>query len=111
MAEIDHLLSLEDGELVTYTENPELEKVSMWLNTPKGEYWGRPEWGNRLNSYKHEPVSASLEVEMENVIILDLERDLPSVQVLGISISALDVDQFTISVNTNYGIVEQPLSI
>lgn len=110
--EIDHNLSLEDGELKIHSENPLLAKVDFWLDTPKGQYWGRARWGHRYNQFRHEPLSVSTEVAMENMTIADLEVDIPQIVVTGISIQILGKDQFQITINTNAGVIaDKPIFI
>jgi hypothetical protein len=103
--EIEHLLTLEDGQLKIRDEDAMLAKVEFWLDTPRSEYWGKPFWGHRLHQFRHEPISVTSEVAMENMVIMDLEQDIPEVIVTGIALKILEKDQFMITVNTNYGAV------
>jgi hypothetical protein len=110
--EINHSLLIEGGELLTHDADAVLEKINFWLDTPAGEVWGRPEWGNRHNQFKHEPTStdtSSLEIAIENVTIRDLERDLPGVLVLGIRVSMLSIDNVQMTINTNFGQLSRSL--
>lgn len=92
--EISHLLEINEGELVTFSELTENgEKVRMWLNTPQGEYWGKPWWGNELVKFKHEPIDINIEVLLESSIISGLKRDLPSIKIIDIHVQALSVDR------------------
>lgn len=110
--EINHLLALDGGELQIHDADAVLEKVNFWLDTPAGQVWGRPEWGNRYAQFKHEPLgkdASSLEVAMENITIGDIERDLPGVRVIGISISRLEIDNILMTLKTNYGTLTRSL--
>jgi hypothetical protein len=112
--EINHLLALDGGDLQIHDTDAVLEKINFWLDSPAGEYWGRPEWGNRYGQFKHEPMdsdASSFEVAMENVTIRDLERDLPGVLVLGIRVSRVDVDNIVMTIKTNFGQLTRELFI
>ncbi len=116
MAEINHLLALDGSELEIFLsdEAAQLAQLDMWLDTPKGQYWGNPSWGHRLNQFKFSPTGdndTSLTVAIENIIILDLRQDLPNVAIVGLEIKKLQLDMIQLNLQTNFGLLKKILSL
>jgi len=103
--EFDHLLAMEDGQLKTYDEDEATEKINWWLATPQGEKWGDPHWGHRLQQFKHDPVSESLEVGIEAHIHTKMRKDLRMVQIRGIGVKCLSADEVELVIITQSGLV------
>ncbi|CAH0543058.1 hypothetical protein [Vibrio marisflavi] len=64
-----------------------IARVAEWLDTPEGEVWGSPAWGNNLAQFRHEPQSDTVAAAMENVIANKLPKDLSDVSISGIAIT------------------------
>jgi len=109
--EIDHLLSTTDtGQLQVYDKDSLKQKVSFWLDTPKGQCWGNAKWGHRLLQFKHEPQSNSItEVAIENSILFDLPDDIPAIDIKGIRVSFIEQDKINIAIDTNIGEISHKL--
>jgi phage baseplate assembly protein W len=102
--EIEHLLKTSGGELITLDRGQSLEKINWWLDTPKGQVWGDPNWGNELQQYAHDPVTVSMEVSMEAHILNKMSEDLPFLQIHGIRIKAIG-GEATLSILTEEGLI------
>ncbi|EKO3439475.1 hypothetical protein NTE19_003367 [Vibrio fluvialis] len=102
MQEISHLLEIDQGGLVTFDSHAAYgEQVRLWLNTPKGEYWGRPGWGNPFVDFKYVDPTEDSCIEMELIILSALKRDLPNVPVADVVVtlsSKIDKQTFTVSI-------------
>ncbi|MCS0376586.1 hypothetical protein [Vibrio diabolicus] len=102
--EIDYLLRVDiDGVKVTDEKHAIVARVSEWLDTPEGQVWGAPKWGNRLGVYKHEPINETTAAAIENSILLTLPIDVKDAVVQGIavepSVNGIDAYKLTIVVN------------
>lgn len=109
--EINHLLDVDEfNVIVVYDKDEAKAKLAHWLDTPKGTRWGDSSWGHRLEQFKHEPPSSSVEVAMENIIFKDIREDLPMISIKGILISLTNKDVFEIIISTHYGLISQTIN-
>lgn len=115
MAEINHLMALDAGELTVHLSDDEAQiaQLNLWLDTPKSQYWGRPAWGNRFAMFKHEPVSDAntFSAVFENLLLLDIRQDLPFITVQRIGVQRLDFDRVELTLLTNKGLLRRLLNI
>ena len=108
MTELDYLLRMTpEGVSVLEGDAAALNDVAEWLDTPRGIVFGRPDWGNNLDTYRHEPTNEALEVAIENSIMLGLMRDVPAVQIKGIRCEASKerIDEYLLYINTSAGLL------
>lgn len=103
--EIDHLLAMEDGQLKIYNKDEVVAKINWWLDTPQGQRWGDPHWGHRLQQFKHDPISVSIEIAMEAHIYSKMREDLPLVQIRGIGVRCLSAGEVELTINTQSGLI------
>jgi hypothetical protein len=104
--EINHVLDVFEGQLVTYDADESLAKVNWWLDTPEGQLWGDPAWGNKLIQFNHDPISVSLDVVIEAHIYSKMSVDLPSVSIKGIRVVTKEMNQAQLILETPYGLIE-----
>lgn len=91
--EIEHLLKLDSGDLITYEGSDEvLEKIRYWINTPVGSVWGLPDFGNSLKQFQHESPCTALNFAIEAHIITKLKVDMPLIEIMGIRVEAESSD-------------------
>lgn len=114
MAEINHLMALDAGELTVHLSDDEAQiaQINLWLDTPKGEYWGRPEWGNRFAMFKHEPIgdAETFSATFENLLLLDIRQDLPFISVQSIGVRRLNFDLVELILLTSKGLLRRLLN-
>ena len=97
--EIDYLLKVTIDGVTTYAEDQAVAvRVEEWLDTPQGEIWGAPQWGNRLKQYKHLPICDDTAAAIENSILMKLPVDVPSAVITHISAKPQGVDTYLIQV-------------
>lgn len=97
--EIDYLLNLNIDGVNTYGEDQAVAvRVAEWLDTPQGEVWGAPQWGNKLKQYKHLPICDDTAAAIENSILMNLPVDVPSAVITHISVRPHEVDTYLIQV-------------
>ncbi|QUM78801.1 hypothetical protein HWV00_21245 (plasmid) [Moritella sp. 24] len=104
--EIDHLLKLDAGSLVTHDLEQAKEKVNWWLVTPQGERWGDPAWGHRLVMFKHDAPGVSMEVGIEAHIFNKMQQDMPLLQIQGIRAATLNESEVSLIIETNIGLID-----
>ncbi|WP_270820497.1 hypothetical protein [Aeromonas sp. Y311-2] len=113
MTEIDYLMQLdESGVQLREQEDAMINNVAEWMDTPIGSVYGRPGWGNRFISFKHEPPGEDLEVAIENMIVTDLPRDVRGVVVRGIrcEYNQREIDICSVTIVTNFGTLSTQLN-
>jgi hypothetical protein len=99
MQEIDYKLGVDtEGVIVSEPIEVLAVRVSEWLDTPQGQMWGAPHWGNRLRAYKHEPMNSDTEAAIENSILLTLPNDVKGVILESIDVCAVEFDLYRISI-------------
>ncbi len=99
-AEIDHLMSATLEGVSTFSgSNAKIARVAEWLDTPKGQIWGAPNWGHELMGYKHSPLSDTTAAAIRNSIILKLTADIPDVAVSAINVEAEGMDLWRIKIH------------
>ncbi|UTZ44604.1 hypothetical protein [Vibrio campbellii] len=99
MQEIDYRLGVDtEGVIVSEPIEVLAVRVAEWLDTPQGQMWGAPHWGNRLKPYKHEPMNSGTEAAIENSILLTLPNDVKGVVLAGIDVRAVEFDLYRISI-------------
>lgn len=97
--ELDYKLAIDvDGVIEVDQDNAIGARVAEWLDTPKGEVWGAPQWGNNLTQYRHEPVNSDTEAAIENSIMLSLPTDVSGVVINAISAKATEFDKYEITI-------------
>ncbi|WP_070962876.1 hypothetical protein [Vibrio sonorensis] len=102
--EFSHLLETEDGELVVFDDaQSEGEQVRFWLNTPQGQVWGKPWWGNPFAKFRHEPLDENLQADITMDVLADLKRDLPHISIRDILVEQIDTDAALITLVTKKG--------
>lgn len=114
MAEINHLMALDAGELTVHLsdDQAQIAQINMWLDTPKGQYWGNPSWGNRFAMFKHEPVgdADTFSAMFENLLLLDIRQDLPLITVHSIGVQRIDFDRVELTLLTSKGLLRRLLN-
>lgn len=79
------------------------ERISEWLDTPVGTLMDKPEWGNNLGHFKHDPLDENLAVAMELAIVEKITQDIKDLVFLGISIEILEIDYCKIIIRHQFG--------
>ncbi|QFT40120.1 MULTISPECIES: hypothetical protein [unclassified Vibrio] len=95
--EIDYLLGVDINGVKVSDESESIPmRVAEWLDTPQGQIWGAPHWGNRLMPYKHEPINSDTAAAMENSIVMSLPVDVKGAVITEILIEPKDFDMYHI---------------
>lgn len=88
MEELSHLLQINSNGLATFEGVAAYgEQVRFWMNTPQGQIWGRPSWGNPFVDFKFMDVTEDSCIEMELKILSAIKRDLPDVPIMDVSVT------------------------
>lgn len=114
MEEIDYLMQLdESGVIVHEDDGAVINNVVEWLRTPRGSVYGNPAWGNILHSFQHEPPTEATEIAIENMIVVDLPRDVRGVQISGIRCYAdpAEPDVYNITLQTGQSLITQQITL
>jgi phage baseplate assembly protein W len=79
--EVDYLMGFSESGVIIHSDaNADINNVLEWLDTPRGGVYGRPEWGNELAQFKHEPTeSTATAMSIEFNVLRTLTRDLPNI--------------------------------
>ncbi|MCG3884093.1 hypothetical protein I3271_05285 [Photobacterium leiognathi] len=110
--ELDFLLDIDGGGVVEKDgASAYVENLREWLHTPVTTRYGNPAWGNNLSMYKHEPMCSDTARSIENSILLKLPKDCPQIRVAEILCTPVEKDMYRISIFTNYGLVDEVVSI
>ncbi len=104
--EIDHLMRVDTGLLVTHDEDEAKEKVNWWLDTPEGERWGDPAWGHRLVQFKHDAPGVSMEVAIEAHVFNKMQTDIPAIKISGIRAESINESEVGLIIETNMGLIQ-----
>lgn len=97
--EIDYLMGTTMEGVKTYDENSAaIARVAEWLDTPTGQVWGSPLWGNNLTQYRHEPMNGDTAAAMENSIALKLPSDLPDIAISRVLCDPVNADTWKIKI-------------
>lgn len=113
-AEIDYLMQMdESGVIVHEGEAAAINNVTEWMDTPRGQVFGNPAWGNGFAAFRHAPPSEAVEIGIENMIVTDLPRDVVGVVVRGVRCSASpsQVDIYHVQIDTNIGFVSHTMKV
>lgn len=98
--EVDYLMAMNESGVITHDEAmATLNNVQEWFDTPRGEIYGRPGWGNELAEFKHEPTGSEYTaMDIEFSIIHGLTRDIPSLVINAIYCNAhpTEIDRYNI---------------
>ena len=79
--EIDFLFNTnQNGFLVYEGEAAATHRLENWISTPQGSLYGRPSWGHTLSQFLHDTPTETLSMVIESVLVEDLLRDLPDIQ-------------------------------
>lgn len=106
--EIDYLMRLDESGVMSYSgDEAAANTVEEWLRTPKGHVYGRPEWGNELALFKHEPPNEDTAVALENSILLGMIPDMPHLQIRGILCEPdnENIDVYRVQIATQAGYI------
>lgn len=113
--EIDPLLALELSGVKTYSSQEEAwaARLYEWLNTPVGEVYGNPSWGNILPEFKHEPTNQThIQIAIESRLLVKLNVDIPDVPVRGISVrEGSEMDMLKIAIQIHSTVITQEVRI
>ncbi|CAB5618481.1 MULTISPECIES: hypothetical protein [Enterobacteriaceae] len=113
--EIDPLLTLELSGVKTYASQEEAwaARLYEWLNTPVGQVYGNPSWGNILPEFKHEPTNQThIQIAIEARLLVKLTVDLPDVPIRGISVrEGSDMDMLTIAIQIQNIVITQEVKL
>jgi phage baseplate assembly protein W len=111
--EIDYLMGFSESGVITHSDaNAQVNNVLEWLNTPRGSIYGRPDWGNELAQFKHEPSeSTATAMSIEFNIISTLTRDLPNIILTSIYCepSQEEPDLYVVRLGIPSGQIEQTI--
>jgi len=111
-SEFDYLLNWNTKGIKSYSDQMAMNcKVTEWFDTPAGSIYGKPDWGHRLEQYKHEPHSPATASLIEMDVVLDITRDIPDVIVNAIKVQATDMDRYDIYIYTNDDVIETGVSL
>ncbi|MCG6387490.1 hypothetical protein K6U51_10010 [Vibrio fluvialis] len=84
----------------TYTgQEAKIARIAEWLDTPEGQVWGAPHWGNELSQYRHMPMNGDTAAAIENHIASKLPEDIPDVSIASIKVTPVTVDCWRIQIS------------
>lgn len=108
---VDWLLAdNEQGPIIHENSDEALNQLSEWLNTPEGEVYGNPAWGNPLKKFKHEDLeNEDIMILLENAVIRKAMLDMPHLRISNIRTSLVDIDNYYLQILTPWGEVEKKL--
>ena len=78
------------------------EKLSEWLETPRGSITDNPGWGNELRSIQFETDSTAA-VIAESFILGGIRRDIPDITITGVFVEWGEIDQCRIKIQHQSG--------
>ncbi|NYU10909.1 hypothetical protein A8O28_16935 [Enterobacteriaceae bacterium CCUG 67584] len=107
--EVDYLMRLDESGVITCSgDDAVANDVGEWLDTPRGHIYGRPEWGNLLALFKHQPPNEDTSVALENSILLGMQTDLTHLLVSGIRCipDSSEPDLYRVQIMTQEGYVD-----
>jgi len=85
MIEMEHLFEADrSGFVISEGKAAVQEKFNNWINTLRGTFLGRPEWGHELRKFLFEPPTETLAMLMEADLIDTLAVDLPQIEIIGV---------------------------
>lgn len=88
-----------DGVQTYSGDEAKLARIAEWLNTPEGEVWGAPGWGNRLSQYRHNPMNGDTAAAIENHIAIDMPEDIADVSMRSVLVKPVSVDRWNIQIS------------
>ncbi|EAV1590961.1 hypothetical protein HCK74_004429 [Salmonella enterica] len=113
--EIDPLLTLELSGVKTYASQEEVwwARLYEWLNTPVGQVYGNPSWGNILPEFKHEPTNQShIQIAIEARLFSKLRIDLPDVPASGLMVrEGSEIDKLVIAIQIHDTVITQEVKL
>lgn len=112
MNEIDYLLRIDPVGVITFTGRESIvAQIREWIDTPKGEVWGRPAWGNLLSQFKHLPINDYTAASIESFILLTINEDIPNIAIDAIRVIPMTNDSYKIIVEVLGSIIEESLNL
>lgn len=112
MHEIDYLLRLDAEGVITFGGDYAIvAQVREWLDTPRGQIWGKPDWGNLLSQFKHLPINNDTASSMEAFILLTLGDDIPNAMIEGIRIHPTALDLYRIVLEVGGTVINEELAL
>ncbi len=108
--EIHYLLRANIDGVETYSgHDGVMAQVAEWLDTPKGQVWGNPRWGNEYGQFKHNPMGESTAAAMENSTVTKLPEDIPNIPLESVLVEVGDeIDKWVISIGING--IDEPIT-
>lgn len=79
--------------------NAKLARVAEWLDTPQGQVWGAPQWGNRLSQYRHNPLNGDTAAAIESHIAMNLPQDIADASITSIRVEPVEMDRWSIRIS------------
>lgn len=113
--EINYLMSLDESGVILHEDDAEsmANNIKEWMDTPRGQVYGNPDWGNDFGKFKHEPHNDATAVGLEGMILTGLPRDVQNVQIYAIwcEPDATELDKYSVEVVTNAGTLSIPFTV
>lgn len=107
-------MGLSESGVVTHSGvDADVNNVLEWLDTPQGSVYGKPEWGNPLAKFKHEPTHSDITaMNIEFAIVEKLPIDLPHIVLVSIFCepSPTEIDLYHVRLGLPSGTFEKTLS-
>jgi len=80
--EVDFLFDSNSAGIRIYTNQEAIQnRLENWISTPRGTFWGRPNYGHTLRKFLHEPPTETLAMSIESELADTLIDDLPEVEI------------------------------
>lgn len=113
--EIDYLMSLDESGVILLEDEAEAiaNNIKEWMDTPRGQIYGNPNWGHDFGKFKHEPHNETTAVGIEGMILTGLPRDVANVSIYAIwcEPDPVALDKYNVEVVTNAGTLSIPLTV
>jgi len=113
--EINYLMSLDESGVVMFDDEGEAmaNNIQEWMDTPRGQVYGNPDWGHDFNSFRHEPHNETTAIGLENMILNGLPRDVQGVKIYSILCNpdTSVMDQYNVNIVTNAGAISTQLNV
>lgn len=89
MQELDFLFSSDPNGFVVHNNQAAVQnRMENWISTPRGSFFGKPNWGHTLRQFLHEPPTDTLLMLIEAELAETLEEDLPMVELVWVRAEA-----------------------
>jgi len=80
--EIDFLFQSDSQGIFQYSDIEAIQqKLENWISTPRGSFWGMPDFGHTLRQFLHDPPTDTLASVIEAELADTLETDIPEVTI------------------------------